>query len=245
MAELLGTKLHFVELNEQLWRSKINSNFSALASSKTITADYKVDSAPPSGSSFDNNIIANITSVAADDGIFIMLPAASEGRKLHIWRKDTTSTAVGGQGSLLTNRHIWVVPYLTSDPLSRGQVIYGNTKICKWTKTVATGHVSAAGTSFTNFSHGRSVGDVLAIPSADAANTSMEFFQVASVDDADTITLNSAATYEVTGLGQYCYYIEQANTIDLTYTTTAEKNSGLNVVMMCDGTHWHGGLSDN
>ena len=241
MAELLGTKLHFVELNEQLWRSKINSNFSALASSKTITADYKVDSAPPSGSSFDNNIIANITSVAADDGIFIMLPAASEGRKLHIWRKDTTSTAVGGQGSLLTNRHIWVVPYLTSS-VNTG-VIYGNTKICKWTVTAATGHVSAAGTSFTNVSHGRSVGDMLAIPSANASNTSMEFFQVASVPDADTITLNSAATNAVAALS--CYYIAQANTIDLTFTTNASKNSGLNVVMMCDGTHWHGGLLDN
>ena len=84
---------------------------------------------------------------------------------------------------------------------------------------------------------------MLAIPSANAANTSMEFFQVAAVPDADSITLNSAATNAVAA--KSCYYIAQANTIDLTFTTNASKNSGLNVVMMCDGTHWHGGLLDN
>jgi len=239
MAEFLGTKLQFVELNEQLWRNKINSNFSTLVSSKTVTADYKVDSAPPSGSSFDNNIIANITSVAADDGIFIMLPLASEGRKLHIWRKDTTSTAVGGQGSLLTDRHIWIVPYLTST--SNTALIYGNSKIGGWTAFGNAGTVATNSLSIT--AHGRSSGDLIAVPSEDAANTTMEFFTVDAVPNVNTITLDASVTNAATS--KTCYYMTQANTVDLTYTIAAARNSGLNIVMMCDGTYWHGGLLDN
>ena len=183
MAEFLGTKLQFVEINENLWRSKVNTNLATVSASKTITADYKIDSNPPTAASFDKNIIANITSVPANDGIFIMLPAVSDGRKLHIWRKDTTSEVVGGQGSLLNDRHIWLVPYLTSTSSSAELAvrIYSNEIIGGWTAFGNTGSVSASSNSLAITSHGRSTGDLIAVPSEDTLNTTMEFFTVSDI----------------------------------------------------------------
>ena len=241
MAEFLGTKLQFIEINENHWRQKVNANLATVSASKTITADYKVDSSPPTNASFDKNIIANITSMSANDGIFIMLPAVSEGRKLHIWRKDTTSTAVGGQASLLTNRHIWLVPYLTSTSGVTTR-IYSNEIIGGWTAFGNTGSVGAGAAALTITSHGRSTGDLVAVPSEDAGNTTMEFFTVDAVPDANTITLDDNATNEV--VSKTCYYATQANTPDLMHSTAA-RNAGLNVEIISDDTHWYAGLLDN
>ena len=88
MATFLGTHLEFIELNDTTWRNKVNSNFTVLAATQVKTANYTVDSSPPTNATSDNVIIAN-----SDGGAFkITLPALGIGKAYTIVKGGTNTT---------------------------------------------------------------------------------------------------------------------------------------------------------
>jgi len=90
MSEFLGTKIDNIEINDLVWRQKVNMNFMTLSAVQTVTGTYTVDASPPSPSTYDSTIFCDATATA----FTITLPAESEGRKLKFIRKDDSTNAV-------------------------------------------------------------------------------------------------------------------------------------------------------
>ena len=90
MSEFLGTKIDNIEVNDLVWRQKVNMNFMTLSAVQTVIANYTVDSSPPSPSTYDHTIFCNSSSTA----FTITLPSESEGRTLRFIRKDNSDNAV-------------------------------------------------------------------------------------------------------------------------------------------------------
>tara|TARA_Y100001973_G_C5168868_1_gene317794 strand:- start:118 stop:519 length:402 start_codon:yes stop_codon:yes gene_type:complete len=86
MATFLGTNLEFIELNDTTWRTKVNSNFTVLTAAQIKTANYTVDSSPPTNSTTDHTIFVD---PAGDTTI--TLPALGMGKSYIVIRKDTGS----------------------------------------------------------------------------------------------------------------------------------------------------------
>ena len=59
MSEFLGTKIDNIEVNDLVWRQKVNMNFMTLSAVQTVIANYTVDSSPPSPSTYDHTIFCN------------------------------------------------------------------------------------------------------------------------------------------------------------------------------------------
>lgn len=73
MATFQGTGIELIELNDTTWRSKVNDAFTTLTATKSVTANYTVDSSPPTNASQDRIIFID----AASNAVQITLPTPS------------------------------------------------------------------------------------------------------------------------------------------------------------------------
>ena len=73
MSTFQGTGIELIELNDTTWRSKVNDAFTTLTATQSVTANYTVDSSPPTNASQDRIIFVDTSSNAVQ----ITLPTAS------------------------------------------------------------------------------------------------------------------------------------------------------------------------